>query len=206
MIMAIGTLYIVSAPSGAGKTSLVSALLETTNDLEVSVSHTTRDMRDGEVDGQHYHFVSQDEFELGISDGIFLEHANVFGNYYGTSRLSVEEKLAAGVDVILEIDWQGAQQIRKLEPGISSIFILPPSVEELENRLIKRNQDSEEVIARRVAQAREDVTHFTDYDYIIVNDDFEEALENLKSVFRCHRTRCEKIQQRQPDFFKALLG
>ncbi|PID45572.1 MAG: guanylate kinase [Proteobacteria bacterium] len=204
--MTIGTLYIVSAPSGAGKTSLISALLDTTDDLEVSVSHTTRDMRKGEVDGQHYHFVSTDEFESGIADNQFLEHANVFGNYYGTSRAGVEKKLAEGTDVILEIDWQGAQQIRQLEPTISSIFILPPSIQELENRLKKRSQDSDEVIARRVSQAKGDISHFTEYDYVIINDDFGLALDNLRSVFHCQRNRCDKIQQRHPDFFKQLLS
>ena len=204
--MAIGTLYIVSAPSGAGKTSLISELLKSIEGLEVSVSHTTRDMRDGEVHGEHYHFVTAEEFKLGIIDSLFLEHANVFGNYYGTSRTSVHERLAAGVDVILEIDWQGAQQIRLLEPSVRSIFILPPSVKELENRLQKRNQDSDEVISRRVAQAKEDVTHFVDYDHVIINDDFNTALENLRSIFQSQRTLCEKIQQRNPEFFSELLG
>ena len=204
--MAIGTLYIVSAPSGAGKTSLIGELLKSVEGLEVSVSHTTRGMRDGEVDGEHYHFVTPEEFELGILDSLFLEHADVFGNYYGTSRASIHDKLDAGIDIILEIDWQGAQQIRKLEPSVRSIFILPPSVQELENRLLKRNQDSDEVISRRVEQAKEDVTHFIEYDHVIVNDDFEIALENLCSVFRSQRTLCDKIQQRNPDFFKALLA
>ena len=203
--MAIGTLYIISAPSGAGKTSLISELLTSIEDLEVSVSHTTRGMRDGEVDGKHYHFVSTDEFELGITDGLFLEHADVFGNYYGTSRSSINERLIAGIDVILEIDWQGAQQIRKIEPATRSIFILPPSIQELESRLQKRNQDSDEVISRRVAQAKEDVTHFVEYDHVIINDDFEVALENLRSIFRSQRTQLDKIQQRNPDFFRALL-
>lgn len=203
--MAIGTLYIISAPSGAGKTSLISELLKSIEDLEVSVSHTTRDMREGEVDGKHYHFVSTDEFELGITDGLFLEHANVFGNYYGTSRSSINERLAAGVDVILEIDWQGAQQIREIEPDVRSIFILPPSVQELENRLQKRNQDSDEVIRRRVAQAKEDVTHYIEYDHVIINDDFEVALDNLRSIFRSQRTLLDKIQQRNADFFTELL-
>ncbi|PWQ93048.1 guanylate kinase [Leucothrix pacifica] len=204
--MAIGTLYIISAPSGAGKTSLITELLTSVEGLEVSVSHTTRDMREGEVDGKHYHFVTADEFELGITDGLFLEHANVFGNYYGTSRASIYQRLEAGVDVILEIDWQGAQQIRQLEPSVRSIFILPPSVEELEKRLQKRNQDSDEVISRRVAQAKEDVTHFVDYDHVIINDDFDIALDNLRSVFKSQRTNLDKVQLRNPAFFSALLN
>ena len=203
--MTIGTLYIVSAPSGAGKTSLINSLLKNTASLEVSVSHTTRGMRDGEVDGKHYHFVTTDTFELGIQDGLFLEYANVFDNYYGTSRSTVHEKLNSGIDVILEIDWQGAQQIRQLEPSACSIFILPPSVQELENRLIKRNQDDAEVINRRVAQAKEDMTHFIDYDHVIINDDFDVALANLQSIFQCQRTTCAKVQQRNPEFFTQLL-
>lgn len=203
--MAIGTLYIISAPSGAGKTSLIGELLKTIDDLEVSVSHTTRSMREGEIDGQHYHFVTREAFEQGIAEGLFLEHADVFGNYYGTSRSTIQEKLNAGIDIILEIDWQGAQQIRQIEPTVSSIFILPPSVQELEKRLQKRNQDSDEVITRRVAQAKEDVTHFVEYDYVIINDDFNQALENLQSIFRSQRTLCNKIQLRNPDFFKQLL-
>jgi len=158
--MTLGRLYIVSAPSGAGKTSLIKALLESVNSIEVSISHTTRPMRVGETDGKHYHFVDATTFEGGIGQGLFLEHAKVFENYYGTSRSTVLQRLSEGVDVILEIDWQGAQQIRQLMPKNCSIFILPPSIKELERRLTSRNQDSDEVIVRRVTQAKEDVQHY----------------------------------------------
>jgi guanylate kinase len=204
--MTLGTLYIVSAPSGAGKTSLITAMLETVKGIKVSVSHTTRPMRDGEVNGQHYHFIDKATFEQDIEKDLFLEHANVFGNYYGTSHTAVNEQLSQGIDVILEIDWQGAQQIRKLAPNTRSIFILPPSISELENRLIKRNQDAADVIAKRVAQAKEDVSHYGEYDHIIINNDFETALTDLNSIFICQRTQREKLEQREPDLLKQLIG
>ncbi len=204
--MTLGSLYIVSAPSGAGKTSLINALLDTVKGIEVSVSHTTRQMRDGEVNGKHYHFVDTETFEQGIKDGLFLEHAKVFENYYGTSRSTVQARLEEGVDVILEIDWQGAQQIRALLPENHSIFILPPSIEELERRLTSRNQDSKEVIIRRVSQAKADVQHFTEYEHIIVNDDFDKALLALSSIFECKRTERGKMQLRQKDLLANLLA
>lgn len=204
--MTLGSLYIVSAPSGAGKTSLIKALLESVDGIEVSVSHTTRPMRNGEIDGQHYHFFDTETFEKGIKDGLFLEHAKVFENYYGTSQSTVKQRLADGVDVILEIDWQGAQQIRQLIPENCSLFILPPSIEELERRLTSRNQDSDNVIARRVSQAKEDVQHFTEYDHVIVNDDFATALQALSSVFQCKRTERKKMQLRHQSLLKSLLA
>ena len=204
--MTLGTLYIVSAPSGAGKTSLITAMLETVKGIKVSVSHTTRPMREGEIDGKHYHFIDKAAFEQDIEKDLFLEHANVFGNYYGTSHTAVNEQLSQGTDVILEIDWQGAQQIRKLAPNTRSIFILPPSISELENRLIKRNQDAANVIAKRVAQAKEDVTHYSEYDHIIINNDFETALLDLNSIFICQRTQREKLEKREPDLLKQLIG
>jgi len=204
--MTLGTLYIVSAPSGAGKTSLITAMLETVKGIKVSVSHTTRPMREGEVDGKHYHFINKAAFEQDIEKDLFLEHANVFGNYYGTSHTAVNKQLSQGTDVILEIDWQGAQQIRKLAPNTRSIFILPPSISELENRLIKRNQDAADVIAKRVAQAKEDVTHYSEYDHIIINNDFETALLDLNSIFICQRTQREKLEKREPDLLKQLIG
>lgn len=204
--MTLGSLYIVSAPSGAGKTSLINKLIDSVSGIEVSVSHTTRPMRDGEIDGKHYHFVDTTAFEQGIKDGLFLEHAKVFENYYGTSRSTVQQRLEEGVDVILEIDWQGAQQIRALMPENHSIFILPPSIEELERRLTSRNQDSEEVIIKRVSQAKADVQHFVEYEHIIVNDDFEKALVALSSIFECKRTERNKMQLRQQDLLKNLLA
>lgn len=204
--MTLGSLYIVSAPSGAGKTSLIMALLDSISGIEVSVSHTTRPMRDGEADGQHYHFIDTATFEQGIKDGLFLEHAKVFENYYGTSQSTVKQRLIEGVDVILEIDWQGAQQIRQLMPDNCSIFILPPSIEELERRLTSRNQDSDEVITRRVSQAKEDVQHFIEYDHIIVNDDFAIALQALSSIFQCKRSERLKMQLRHDKLLTNLTG
>lgn len=204
--MTLGTLYIVSAPSGAGKTSLITAMLETVQGIQVSISHTTRPMREGEIDGKHYHFVDKATFEQDIERNLFLEHADVFGNYYGTSHASVNEQLSQGIDVILEIDWQGAQQIRTLAPNTRSIFILPPSISELENRLVKRNQDAADVIAKRVAQAKEDVTHYSEYDHIIINNDFDTALVELKSVFISQRTQREKLEKREPDLLKQLMS
>ena len=204
--MTLGSLYIVSAPSGAGKTSLINALLESIDGIEVSVSHTTRPMREGEVDGKHYHFVNISEFEQGIKDGLFLEHAKVFENYYGTSRSTVQQRLEEGVDVILEIDWQGAQQIRTLMPENCSIFILPPSIKELESRLTSRNQDSDEVINRRVLQAKTDVQHFVEYEHVVVNDVFETALEGLGSIFQSKRTERVKMQLRHEKLLSSLLG
>ena len=204
--MTLGTLYIVSAPSGAGKTSLITAMLETVKGIKVSVSHTTRPMREGEVDGQHYHFVDKEAFEKDIEKNLFLEHADVFGNYYGTSHTAVNDQLSQGIDVILEIDWQGAQQIRQLAPNTRSIFILPPSISELESRLTKRNQDAADVIAKRVAQAKEDVTHYNEYDHVIINKDFDTALTELKSIFISQRTQREKLEKREPDMLKQLMS
>lgn len=203
--MTLGTLYIISAPSGAGKTSLISALLERNSGIEVSVSHTTRPTRDGEIHGQHYHFVSVESFKEGIEAGVFLEYAQVFDNFYGTSKSTVMERLEQGIDVILEIDWQGAQQIRVLEPEACSIFILPPSIEALEQRLQSRNQDSDEVIAKRLSQAKEDANHFSEYDYVIINQDFETALEELQSIFVSQRVKLSKAELRNADTLKALI-
>ena len=167
-----GTLFIFSAPSGAGKTSLVKALLQSTSHIGISVSHTTRAPRAGEVDGQDYHFTAKDDFESLVTEQAFLEYAQVFDNYYGTSKQWVESELAAGRDVILEIDWQGAQQVRQLMPSAVSVFIAPPSIAELENRLRGRGQDAEEIIQRRMQDARSEMSHYGEYDYLIVNDDF----------------------------------
>ena len=191
--MSKGTLYIVSAPSGAGKTSLVKALIDDTDNIMVSVSHTTRVMRDGEKEGVDYHFVKQEEFLSMVDGGDFLEHAKVFDNYYGTSQQHVEQQLLQGHDVILEIDWQGAQQVRKQFQDALSIFILPPSSEALKERLQNRGQDDESIINRRMSDAVNEMSHYAEFDYIIVNDDFDFALLELGSIFRANRLR--QIQQ-----------
>ncbi len=184
-----GTLYVVSAPSGAGKTSLVKALLEQDEKVTVSVSHTTRAPRPGEHNGQDYHFTEIDRFEEMVATGEFLEHAQVFDNYYGTSQKEVERLLAQGLDVILEIDWQGAQQVRERMPGCIAIFILPPSLEALGARLRGRGQDDDDVIARRMQDARSECSHYDEYNYLIINDKFETALADLGSIFRAGRQR-----------------
>ena len=202
---ATGTLYVFSAPSGAGKTSLVKALLEKTDSIGVSVSHTTRDPRPGEENGKDYNFVSQDEFKSLIDQNAFLEHAQVFDNFYGTSQIWVESELAAGRDVILEIDWQGAEQIRQQMPDTVTVFILPPSREELHSRLTGRGQDSEETIERRMRDAVSEMSHYNEFDYIIINDDFEQALEQLRSVVLARRQRASAQTQIHADLLKNLL-
>jgi guanylate kinase len=201
-----GTVFVVSAPSGAGKTSLVKALLEADPQVKLSVSYTTRPPRPGEIDGVHYHFVSKERFMEMMSRGDFLESAEVYGNYYGTSQHWIEEELAAGWDILLEIDWQGAAQVRKLLPGVVSIFILPPSLAALENRLTGRGQDSEEVIARRLAAAREDMSHVSEFDYVIINDDFATASRDLQAVVRAQRLTVERQLARHAGLIQELLG
>lgn len=206
--MGKGTLYIVSAPSGAGKSSLISAMLETspTYAMKVSVSHTTRTIRPGEQDGVHYHFVEKQHFETLIARGEFLEYAEVFGNYYGTSRVWIEENLNKGIDVFLDIDWQGGRQIRQLMPNAKSVFILPPSKDELERRLNARGQDSEEVIAKRMAEAKSEISHYTEYDYVIVNDDFDNALIDFKAILRAERLKQDKQADKHKSMLSALLA
>lgn len=199
--MISGKLYIISAPSGAGKTSLVKQLIAETDDLAVSVSHTTRAMRSGEQDGVDYFFVSVDEFKAMIERQAFLEHAQVFDNFYGTAQQTVEDNLAKGLDVILEIDWQGAQQVRRMLPESLSIFILPPSIEVLSQRLQNRGQDNPEVIARRMRDAVTEMSHYPEYDYLIVNDDFSLALQQLKSIVTANRL----TQNQQQKTLAALL-
>lgn len=201
-----GTLYIISAPSGAGKTSLVKALLAQDEQIRVSVSHTTRAMRPGEEDGVHYNFVSREAFDSLIAAGNFLEYAEVFTNKYGTSRIWVEEQLAQGTDVILEIDWQGAQQVRKLMPNAVSVFILPPSKEELRRRLTGRGQDSEEVIDHRMSEAVSEMVHYPEFDYVIINDDFDQALVQLQAVFTANRLILANQQQRHHGLLEDLLS
>ncbi|TBW52224.1 guanylate kinase [Marinobacter halodurans] len=201
-----GTLYVISAPSGAGKTSLVAEMLARDERLRVSVSHTTRPMRPGEQDGVNYHFVQREDFEAMIGRNEFLEHANVFGNYYGTSQVWVEETLAKGEDVILEIDWQGAVQVRRLMPECVSIFIVPPSPETLRQRLTGRGQDAPEVIERRLQEAADECSHALEFDYLVVNDDFEVALEELLSIVRTQRLRVEAQEQRHADLLADLVA
>ena len=203
---ATGTLYIFSAPSGAGKTSLVTALVDSTEDIKVSVSHTTRAMRPGEVDAVDYHFVDKSDYQVMVDAGAFLEHAKVFDNFYGTARASIEDRLSQGIDVILEIDWQGAQQVRKLMVDAVSVFILPPSREALEERLRGRGQDSDEIIARRMRDAESEMSHYAEFDYLIINDDFEVALGDLKSIVQARRLRIEAQQQRQAGLLAQILG
>ncbi len=200
--MSKGTLYLISAPSGAGKTSLVKALLENTPNLKVSVSHTTRQPRAGEKDGINYHFVSKTEFQQMLSENVFLEHAQVFDNYYGTSGKWVTEQLNTGIDVILEIDWQGAQQVRRLKPDTISIFILPPSRAILEQRLRNRGTDSEAVIAKRLRGAVKELSHYPEFDYLVVNDDFEQALKDLQAIIHSQGLK----QAAQVEKLKELLN
>ncbi len=200
-----GQLYIFSAPSGAGKTSLVEALLKSTPGIAVSVSHTTRAMRPGEEDGVHYHFVSVEEFQKMVEAGAFLEDAKVFDNYYGTSQQAVEDQLSRGEDVILEIDWQGAQQVRKLMPYAVSVFILPPSRDALEQRLNSRGQDSAEIIARRMQDATSDMAHYVEFDYVIINDDFDEATHQLAAVVLAQRQRLDVVSRREQQKLAGLL-
>ena len=201
-----GNLFILSAPSGAGKSSLINAILGKHADMQLSVSHTTRAPRAGEQDGVHYHFVSVDTFKQLIADGVFLEWAEVFGNYYGTSKAAIADQLARGIDVFLDIDWQGAQQIRPQVAGVISVFILPPSVAELEKRLQGRGTDSAEVIAKRMQQAKSEISHFPEYDYVLVNDDFQQCLAQFEAVVLAARQTLAKQQQKQQALFASLLA
>ncbi|MCG7200858.1 guanylate kinase [Marinobacter pelagius] len=201
-----GTLFVISAPSGAGKTSLVAEMLRNDENLGVSISHTTRPMREGERDGVNYHFVSRDEFEAMIARGDFLEHADVFGNYYGTSQVWVRETLARGEDVILEIDWQGAEQVRRLIPECVSIFIVPPSAEALRDRLTGRGTDAPEVVERRLKEATEECSHALEFDYLVVNDDFQVALADLLAIVRAQRLRMQVQQVRHGGLLAGLSG
>ncbi len=201
-----GILYIVSAPSGTGKTSLVKAVQEALPGVTVSISYTTRPRRPGEREGVDYHFVDPDRFRSMIEAGAFLEYAEVFGNFYGTARHTVDEVLARGEDVLLEIDWQGARQVRDRVPHCRSIFILPPSREVLAQRLRARGQDEEAVIARRLAEAVSEMSHYEEYDFLIINDRFEEAVAELQAILRAGRlgTACQARRHRA--LLRALLS
>lgn len=199
-----GALFIVSAPSGGGKTSLIKALLETEPALRLSVSYTTRPPRAGEVDGSDYHFVSLAQFERMLEAGEFLESAVIYGHRYGTSQKWIERELRDGHDVLLEIDWQGARQVRRLMPGAIGIFILPPSLEVLESRLRSRAQDSAETIARRLAAAREEISHVSEYDYVIINEDFDRAALDLRSIVRAERLRLSRQLSRHGKLINCM--
>ncbi len=202
---ASGTLYIVSAPSGGGKTSLLKVLLENADGIEVSVSHTTRNIRHGEQNGVHYHFVDENTFKQMTARGDFLEHAQVFDHYYGTSQAAVMAQLASGQDVILEIDWQGARQISERFADAVSIFILPPSKAALRERLTGRGQDDEAIIARRMRDAEAEMSHYDEFDYVVVNDDFGTSVENLQAIISSQWLRIERQRAQLKDLLADLL-
>lgn len=201
-----GTLYVISAPSGAGKTSLVRGLTEADPDVRVSVSHTTRPRRQGEQDGVHYHFVSPERFLQMVEQDLFLEHARVFDHHYGTSREWVLARLGEGADVVLEIDWQGAQQVKRKLPEAVGIFILPPSRATLERRLRARRQDTAAVVAQRLREAVREMSHWDEFDYVVVNADFDAALADLRALVRGRRLRTEAQAARQRALIDALLA
>lgn len=200
-----GLLFVVSAASGTGKTSLVKALLERVNNLHVSVSHTTRGQRPGELDGVHYHFSTKEDFLNLVNEGGFIEYAEVFGNYYGTAQATVKEQLAKGHDVLLEIDWQGAQQVRRLFPESKQIFILPPSQFDLRERLSNRGTDTVDVIEHRLSCAVEDMQQYSNFDYIIINDDFNKALHDLEAVIIANRLVLSQQANRHEKLIQKLI-
>ncbi|KOO56966.1 guanylate kinase [Rheinheimera sp. KL1] len=202
----LGNLFIISAPSGAGKSTLINALLKQDADMQLSVSHTTRSPRPGETDGVQYHFTDVSSFKQLIAQDQFIEWAEVFGNYYGTSKAALADKLAQGIDVFLDIDWQGARQIKQQLPFVTSIFILPPSVEALEQRLNQRGQDSAEVIAGRMAKARDEISHANEYDYWVVNDDLETAVQQFSGIIQSQRLKQQKQAIRQHKLLSGLLA
>lgn len=201
-----GTLFIVAAPSGAGKSSIVNAVLARDPNIALSISFTSRPPRPGERHAEHYHFVSEAEFQRMIDAGEFFEYARVHGDWKGTARQSVEPQLASGRDVLLEIDWQGARQVRSKVPDAVSVFILPPSRQALEARMRARGQDSEEVIRRRLAAAREEMSHYTEFDYVIVNEHFEKAVDEMCAIFVASRLRREAQVARHARLITALLA
>ena len=201
-----GSLFIIAAPSGGGKTSLVNALLKHDPRLVLSISHTTRPARPGEVDGQHYHFVTEPEYEQMVKNGDFMEHAQVFDYYYGTNRKSVALQLEQGLDVILEIDWQGARQVRTVFPDCCLVFIIPPSLDDLRKRLTGRGQDSAKVIQRRMRDAQAEISHWAEFDHLVVNDNFDTALEELLAIINDHRNRKPHKVNKNHQFLAQRLG
>lgn len=200
-----GKLFIIAAPSGAGKTSLVNALVEQTADIHISISYTTRAPRPGETDGEQYHFIDETEYQQMVAKHEFLEHARVFNHYYGTGKRWVDDQLQQGQDVILEIDWQGAEQVQKLVPGSVLIFILPPSLDILHQRLLNRRQDKPEVIAERMSKNILEIEHYQDFDYLVVNNEFDKAVDDLKSIVKAERLRLNVQQQAQAGLLAQLL-
>ena len=205
--MSLGHLYIISAPSGAGKSSLINALLSDLprSEVQLSVSHTTRNPRPAEQDGVHYYFTNHEEFKRLIEQEHFLEWAEVFGNYYGTSLPMIERSLEQGIDIFLDIDWQGARQIREKVANVKTIFILPPSKAELEKRLIGRGQDSAETIAKRMAEAVSEMSHYDEFDYVIINDNFEQALAEIKAILVAERVSLNSQKIRHTNLISELL-
>ncbi|REG83933.1 guanylate kinase [Marinomonas pollencensis] len=201
-----GNLFILSAPSGAGKSSLYKALLKADDKVRISISHTTRAPRKGEEHGREYYFTEDEDFLDMIAEDAFFEHAQVFDNYYGTSKASIFNMLEQGLDVILEIDWQGARQVRKLYPDAIGVFILPPSLKALEERLHGRGTDSEEVIQRRMSKAVAEMSHYDEYDFVIVNDDFETALTQMQSIFTAMRSKNTVMKQKYGNLINDLLS
>jgi guanylate kinase len=199
-------LYVVAAPSGGGKTSLISALLEMDDRIRLSVSHTTRPPRPGEADGVHYHFTDEPIFLSLIRENAFLEHARVFDNRYGTGREAVQQQLARGLDVILDIDWQGARQIRDSFPSCCTIFIIPPSLEVLRKRLVARGQDSDEVIQRRMRDAQTEISHWDEFDFLVINDNFDLALADLHSIIRSGKPKRDLEERKSLEILAELLG
>lgn len=213
MPQSLGNLFILAAPSGAGKSSLIKALLQNhdateihNNEMQVSVSHTTRAPRPGEIDGVHYHFVSREVFQELITQDEFFEWAEVFGNYYGTSKVVIDQTLRKGIDVFLDIDWQGARQVKAQIPDTATIFVAPPSREELMRRLTERGQDTPEVIQDRMNKAVSEISHYHEFDYIVVNDDFDAALAELDAIVSSRRLRKEKQVMRHKSLFENLLA
>jgi len=201
-----GNLFILSAPSGAGKSSLYKALLKADDKVRISVSHTTRTPRAGEEHGREYFFVNENDFKAMITQEAFFEHAQVFDNFYGTSKTSIFDMLEQGLDVILEIDWQGAQQVRNLYPNAIGLFILPPSLKALEERLKGRGTDSDEIISRRMSKAVNEMSHYNEYDFVIVNDDFDTSLATMQAIFTAMRAKTRLIEQKNGNLINDLLS